>query len=230
MTPVHERNLVRRVKRGCEASAREILAAHRGHLHEVAWHYSRVPGYEFEDALQEASAGFIRGVRKFDTSRRTRLLTYAAHWARHHCKRQLENTVGDIRIPVWKQQAMKRADGKFTPFRAARLDAPVDWVEDVTLGDCVAGNDVLPEDGAAENRRQARMKVAYRELIATLTPLERVIAVERLSRPDPDKTTFQAIGNRFSLSRERIRQVEVRLIAKLRKRATDLGGKKLIAA
>jgi DNA-directed RNA polymerase sigma subunit (sigma70/sigma32) len=137
----------------------------------------------------------------------------------------MQNCIGDIRVPVHAQQrhGMK-------PIRAARLDAPVRAEEPTTLLDTVASNDVLPEDGAAESRRQARIKAAYREVIATLDPRERVIAIERLSRPEPDKTTLLAIGNRFGISRERVRQIERVVATKLRLRLAKLGGVKLLAA
>lgn len=230
MTPAHERNLVRRVKRGCEVSARELLEAHAGFLHQQAAHYSLVEGIEFDDALQEARVGFIHGTKRFSTKRGFRLLTYAAHWVRHYCKRAVENSVGDIRIPVHAQQKMKKATGKFTPMRAKRLDARVPGAEDLCMLDMVPSNDAPPDDAAAESRRRAKIKAAYREAIATLTPRERAIAVERLSRPDPDKTTLEALGIRFGISRERVRQVERETATKLRTRIQKMGGKALLAA
>jgi RNA polymerase nonessential primary-like sigma factor len=158
------------------------------------------------------------------------ILTYAAWWVRHYCKRSVENSVGDIRIPVHAQQKMKKATGKFTPMRADRLDARMPGADDVTMLDTIASNDVLPEAAAAESRRQARIRAAYRKVLETLDERERVIAIERLSRPEPDQTTLLAIGNRFGISRERVRQIELDLKTKLRLRIARLGGRELLAA
>lgn len=223
-----ERSLIRRAQRGDDAAVETLLEAHAGFLRRMAHHYSRIEGYEFDDAMQEARCGFVIGIRRFDLKTKTRLLTFAAWWMRHYIRRELQNTVGDVRLPVYQQDTMKRR-----PIRAKRLDVPLrtkDGDGDMTLADLLVANEPAPDDEAHEKRRQRVIKAAVEQALTDLDEREREIARRRLAQHWKDRATLSEIGRRFGISRERVRQVERHVVAKLRLRLAKRGGAKLLAA
>jgi RNA polymerase primary sigma factor len=233
MTPTYhsiareERSLIRRAQRGDMRAVETLLTAHAPFINKMAGFYSRVDGYDFDDAAQEARFGFFEGIMRFDLSRKTRLITFAAWRMKHHIRRELQNTVGDIRVPVWQQDRHG-----MRAIRAKRLNEPIraDDGSLTTLADKLVSRCQMPDDDVHENRRQATIKKAVTTALKDLDARELLIARERLSRHDMDQTTLLEIGQRFGVSRERVRQIELRAITKLRLKLAKLGGRKLLAA
>lgn len=224
-----ERRLIRQAQRGDDSAMRTLLQAHDPFIRSMAIHYSRVQGFELDDAYQEARIGFVDGILRFDLKHKTRLLTYAGWRMKHNTRREMQNAVGDIRLPVWQQEKRGRR-----PIRAKRLDAPLAEREDgsgeETLADIIAGNYIMPDDDADAKRKQEAFRAAVSKAILTLEPRERVIARERLARHPKDQTTLAEIGKKLGISRERVRQVEKLVALKLRLVLAKTGVRKMLAA
>jgi RNA polymerase sigma factor (sigma-70 family) len=125
---------------------------------------------------------------------------------------------------------MKKLTGKFTPMRGDRFDAPAPGWRDDNLIDITPGAYVVADENVDATRRAAKLHRLYVAALEKLEPRERVIVIERIARQEPDKTTMEAIGQRFNISRERVRQIESHLKVQLRLEYTRAGARELLAA
>lgn len=223
-----ERRLILRVKSGDPRAARELLEVHSGLMAKFARRYSRIPGYEYEDAMQQARIGCIDAAERFNLARDVRFATYAGWRIRHHIKRHMQNTVGDVRTPAWRQD---RPSHK--PVRAVRLDAPLrrrDLEAQDTLLDLMP-SDAIPQDEQVDaDRVESRAKAIVSMLLCGLDQREILIVRENLCRHKADQVPLAVLGRRIGVSRERMRQVRGELVAKLRRKAKRLGAVALLAA
>jgi RNA polymerase sigma factor (sigma-70 family) len=223
-----ERRLILRVKSGEARAARELLEVHSGLMAKFARRYSRIPGYEYEDAMQQARIGCIDAAERFNLARNVRFATYAGWRIRHHIKRHMQNTVGDIRTPCWRQD---RPNHRVV--RAVRLDAPLrrgDRDAPDTLLDLMP-SDAVPQDEQVDANRVTTMaKVIVPQLLCDLDQREILIVRENLCRHKADQVPLAVLGRRIGVSRERMRQVRDELVLKLRRKARRMGAVELLAA
>jgi RNA polymerase sigma factor (sigma-70 family) len=223
-----ERRLILRVKSGEALAARELLEAHSGLMAKFARRYSRIPGYEYEDAMQQARIGCIDAAERFNLSRNVRFATYAGWRIRHHIKRHMQNTVGDIRTPCWRQDRPSHR-----VMRAVRLDAPLrrgDRDAPDTLLDLMPADAVPQDEQVDAGRVESRVKAIVPMLLRGLDQREILIVRENLCRHKADQVPLAVLGRRIGVSRERMRQVRDELVVKLRRRAKRLGAVELLAA
>jgi RNA polymerase sigma factor (sigma-70 family) len=223
-----ERELIRGVKAGNPTAERALLEEHGGLMAKCAKRYAKVPGYDFEDAMQQARIGCIDAAMRFKLERNNKFATYASWRIRFHVKRWMQNTVGDIRTPRWRQDRPSHR-----PVRALSLDAPVrrgDTPNVDTLADTIPA-DVVPQDEYVDTRRTAeRARAMTPRLLRGLDQRELLIVREHLCRDKADQVSLAEIGRRLGVSRERVRQVRDALVVELRQRATRMGGRELLAA
>lgn len=224
-----ERDLIRRVKAGDRKAERALLEEHGGLMAKWARHYSRVPGYEFEDAMQQARLGCIDAAMRFELERDIKFSTFAVWRIRFHVERDMQNTVGDVRTPVYQ-----RAKKGQPPVRALRFDAVLKYRQgedsNGTIADMLRA-DLVPQDEQIDaNRRATAAKAMVPRLIRGLSEREMVIVREHLCRDKADQVSLAEIGRRLGVSRERVRQVRAELVEKLRREAELLGGRELLAA
>jgi RNA polymerase primary sigma factor len=235
--------LTQEVEEG-EAAREHLIKANTRLVVSIAKRYLG-HGMPFLDLIQEGNLGLMKAVEKFDYRRGFRLSTYATWWIRQHVTRALTEKGRTIRIPVHMSGHLRRLyrigqeleqelGRRPTPeeiaeeaglgvakvrwmLRASRwpisLERSVGREEDQELGDFVEAEGVpSPEEVAREHLLREKLE----EVLDTLSPREARILRLRFGIQDGRIYTLEEVGQKFGLTRERIRQIEAEALKRLR--------------
>jgi len=249
LTLEEETALARRVLKGDEAARQKMIQSNLRLVVRIAKDYDNF-GLSLMDLISEGNFGLIKAVERFDPDKGGKLSTYASWWIKQAIKRALASNGKTIRLPVHmvdRIAQMRRVTARLTaeigrephndeialameiPLakvvhmksianRAASLDQPVGEEGDATLGDLVKDES---ERTPFETLRGKSDNAEITEMLGALEPREAEILTHRFGLNGESPLTLEEVGERFKLTRERVRQLQQSALMQLRRIMTE---------
>ncbi len=243
LTAEEEISLSKRVQRGDLAAREHMIRANLRLVVSIAKNYVN-RGLSFMDLIEEGNIGLMKAVEKFDPNAGCRFSTYATWWIKQGIRRSLVNSVKTVRVPSYMSEIVSRwkATSMELNYRLGRQATSAEIAEELELPECnwnVVRETVLASsqpthsmsedsgamfaDSIADTRTRSPEEQTLsaielgrmRELLELLDSRESRILKLRFGIGNSDPMTLKAIGKRFGLTRERVRQMEQQALEKL---------------
>ena len=237
--------LAAKIKRGNKEARATMIKANLRLVVKIAHDYGNI-GLPLMDLISEGNIGLMKAVERFDPAKGGKLSTYAAWWIKQSIKRALANQSKTIRLPVHLVDkiskirrvaismsealgreptdeelaeevgicAAKLAQLRTVSIRPASLDAPMSEEDGTQFGEIVGDDNAVDP---AENLSDKNMQEEIADLLHVLDERERKIIMARFGLDGGNARTLEEVGEKFGVTRERIRQLQNMALAKLRR-------------
>src|SRR5512138_1611969 len=245
LTPQEEIDLAARIKKGDKKAREQMIKANLRLVVKIARDYEGI-GLPLLDLISEGNIGLMKAVERFDPAKGGKLSTYGSWWIKQSIKRALANQSKTIRLPVHlvdKISKMRRvsmrlqeefgreptdeelaeelgisasrvAQMRTAAIRPASLDAPIGNEDSNDFAE------VVEDEGAQTPYEQLEDKTVTRmlqEMVKTLDPREATILKARFGLDGGPQKTLEEVGQKFGVTRERVRQIQNIALKKLRR-------------
>lgn len=249
LTTEEENKLAARIKKGDQEARNQMISANLRLVVKIAHDYNNF-GLPLLDLISEGNIGLTKAVERFDPAKGGKLSTYAAWWIKQAIKRALASQSKTIRLPVHlvdkiaklRQTSARLADElgreptdeeigydmgisasrvahlKSVSIRPSSLDAPIGEDGDTSFGE------LLGDDNQAtpfENLQNKSMQDDLQSVIDQLEPRARDIIKLRFGLDGNHPLTLEEVGEKFEITRERVRQIQMIALHKMRRIMTE---------
>jgi RNA polymerase primary sigma factor len=242
LTPKEEIDLARRIKKGDQAAIDRLVNANLKFVVSVAKEYQG-QGLPLSDLISEGNYGLIKAATRFDHKKGFRFISYAVWWVKQSILQSLNDNARTVRLPaniINKLSYLNKEIAKFElanerePIYGELLDKDSETIQMINYPKCTSLNEVINEDGdelieliAAEEDDELeigdKIKNQLNKTLLMLDERERVIIESYFGiNTDCEAMTLEAIGEKYGLTKERIRQIKEKAIRKLRHNAQNL--------
>jgi RNA polymerase primary sigma factor len=250
LTPKEEIVLANRIQKGEKQAREQMINANLRLVVKIARDYEGL-GLPLLDLINEGNIGLMKGVERFDPKKGAKLATYAAWWIKQSIKRALANQSKTIRLPVHvvdKLFHLRKAEARLedllgrepmveelaeelgttatrirqlraAAIRPTSLEAPLGDEDSERFADVVKDENA---DSPYEQLEEKTNTALVHEMVATLDSREQSILRYRFGLDGDEEKTLEEIGDKFGVTRERIRQIQEAALNKLRKRIEQL--------
>jgi RNA polymerase primary sigma factor len=245
LTPQEEIDLAARIKKGDKKAREQMIKANLRLVVKIAHDYENF-GLPLLDLINEGNIGLMKAVERFDPAKGGKLSTYGSWWIKQSIKRALANQSKTIRLPVhlvdkiakMRRTALKLqevfgreptdeelaeemgmsasrvAQMRTAAIRPASLDAPIGDDESNNFAEVVQDENANTPYERLEEKTVTNM---LREMVKTLDAREATILQYRFGLDGGSEKTLEEVGERFGVTRERVRQIQNIALSKLRK-------------
>ena len=253
LTPEQEVDLASRIKKGDKKARELMIKANLRLVVKIARDYEGI-GLPLLDLISEGNIGLMKAVERFDPTKGGKLSTYGSWWIKQSIKRALANQSKTIRLPVHlvdKISKMRRTALKLQEFlgreptdeelaeelgisrmrvaqmraaavRPASLDAPIGDEDSNNFAEVVQDENA---DSPYEQLEEKTVTKMLQEMVKTLEPRESAILRYRFGLDGGNERTLEEVGEKFSVTRERVRQIQNLALRKLRRMIERLEAK-----
>jgi RNA polymerase primary sigma factor len=244
LTPQEEIDLARQIKEGNQISLEKLTKANLRFVVSVAKQYQN-QGLSLGDLINEGNLGLIKAAKRFDETRGFKFISYAVWWIRQSILQALAEQSRVVRLPLNRVGALNKIGKAYsaleqeferepsaseiadqldmTDFEVAdtlkisgrhlSMDAPFSNSEDNRLLDVIQNDHLPPPD---DDLMDESLKVEIDRALATLTKREAEVVRLYFGLGQEHPLTLEEIGERFNLTRERVRQIKEKAIRRLR--------------
>lgn len=244
LSPQEEIELARRIKEGNQISLERLTKANLRFVVSVAKQYQN-QGLSLGDLINEGNLGLIKAAKRFDETRGFKFISYAVWWIRQSILQALAEQSRVVRLPLNRVGALNKIGKAYsaleqeferepspseiadqldmTDFEVAdtlkisgrhlSMDAPFSNSEDNRLLDVIQNNHLPPPD---DDLMDESLRVEIDRALATLTKREAEVVRLYFGLGQEHPLTLEEIGERFNLTRERVRQIKEKAIRRLR--------------